>query len=104
MPSETGVEIKSLPLNIATGLYCCPVRILKSASQLPSYPLASIMKRSIESCIYPSKLKLAKVLPVFKSEDELDPNNYWPISLLSIFNRVFEKLIYNRLKSFLDKP
>ena len=41
--------------------------------------------RSIESGIYPSKLKLAKVVPVLKSEDELDPNNYRSISLLSIF-------------------
>ena len=58
--------------------------------------------RSIESGIYPSKLKLAKVVPVFKSEDELDPNNYRSISLLSIFKSVFEKLMYNRLKFFLD--
>ena len=58
---------------------------------------------SIESCIYPSKLKLAKAVPVFKSEDELDPDNYRPISLLSLFNCVFEKLMYNRLKSLLDK-
>ena len=35
--------------------------------------------------------------------DELDPSNYRPISLLSIFNRIFGKLIYNRSKSFLDK-
>ena len=52
------------------------------------------MNRSIESGIYPSKLKLAKAVPVFKSEDDLDSNNYRPISLLSLFNR---------LKSFLDK-
>ena len=37
------------------------------------------------------------------SDDELDPNNYRPISLLSLFNRVFEKLMYNRLKSLIDK-
>ena len=103
LPGEIEVELRSLPLNKATGLYSCPVRILKSASQLLSKPLATIMNRSIESGIYPSKLKLAKVVPVFKSEDELDPNNYRPISLLSLFNRVFEKLMYNRLKSFLDK-
>ena len=47
---------------------------------------------SIESGIYPSKLKFAKVVPVFKSVDELDPDNYRPISLLSLFSRVFEKL------------
>ena len=52
------------------------------------------MNRSIESGIHPLKLKLAKVVPVFKSQDEWDPNNYRPISLLSLFNRVFEKLMY----------
>ena len=46
---------------------------------------------------------LKVIVSVFKSEDELDPNNYRPISLLSMFNRVFEKLKCNRLKSFLDK-
>ena len=61
------------------------------------------MNRSIESDIYPSKLKPTKVVPVLMSDDELDPNNYRPISLLSLFNRVFEKLMYNRLKSLIDK-
>ena len=51
---------------------------------------------------YPSKLKQAKVIPVFKSEDPTDPSNYRPISLLSVFNRIFEKLMYKRLKSFID--
>ena len=58
---------------------------------------------SIESGIYPSKLKLAKFVPVFKSEDELDPDDCRAISLLSLFNCVFAKLMYNRLKSLLDK-
>ena len=77
--------------------------MLKSAGQLLSKPLASIMNKSIENGTYPSKLKLAKVVPVYKNEDELDSNNYRPISLLSIFSRIFEKLMHNRLKSFLDK-
>ena len=52
---------------------------------------------------FPSKLKQAKVIPVYKSDDETDPGNYRPISLLSIFNRIFEKLMYRQLKNFLDK-
>ena len=48
-------------------------------------------------------LKHAKIIPVFKNEDESDPNNYRPISLLSVFNRIFEKITYKRLKSFIDK-
>ena len=49
------------------------------------------------------KLKHAKIIPVFKEGDETDLGNYRPISLLSIFNRIFEKLMYNRLKHFLEK-
>lgn len=61
------------------------------------------MNSPIENGIYPSKLKHAKVIAVFKSEDELDSNNYRPIPLPSIINRIFEKLMCNRSKCFLDK-
>ena len=53
--------------------------------------------------VFPSKLREAKVIPVYRSDDEKEPGNYRPISLLSIFNRIFEKLMYHHLKSFLDK-
>ena len=46
---------------------------------------------------------MAKVIPIFKSDDETDPSNYRPISLLSCFNRIFEKLVFKRLKSFFDE-
>ena len=100
---EVEAEINSLPPNKALGLYSCPVRILKDASQTLSTPLAILLNKSVQSGIYPSKLKHAKIIPVFKNEHESDPNNYRPISLLSVFNRIFEKLMYKRLKSFTDK-
>ena len=53
--------------------------------------------------VFPSNLKQAKVIPVYKSDDETEPENYRPISLLSIFNRIFKKLMYRQLKNFLDK-
>ena len=51
----------------------------------------------------PSELKHAKIIPVFKNEDESDPNNYRPISFLSVLKRIFEKLMYKQLKIFIDK-
>ena len=65
-------------------------------------PLAKILNNSIERGIYPEKLKIAKVVPIFKSDGETDTNNYRPISLLSIFTRIFEKLMHTRLSSYLD--
>ena len=72
----------SLPPNKVLGLYSCPVRILKDACQTLSKPLAILLNKSVQSGIYSSKLKHAKIIPVFKNEDESDPNNYRPISLV----------------------
>ena len=91
-----------LPLNKASGLYPIPTLILESARHIISKPLADIIHISIIMGKYPSKLKQAKAIPVFKSEDPTDPRNYRPISLLSVFNRIFEKLMYKRLKSFIN--
>ena len=102
-PSEIDSEIMTIQLNKAHGLYSFPTRILRSAKHIISQPLSMLINKSIEYGTYPSKLKLAKVIPIYKSGDESDPSNYRPISLLSIFNRIFEKMMYNHLKSFIEK-
>ena len=61
------------------------------------------MNLSIQKGISPLKLKHAKIVPVYKDGDELDPGNYKPISLLSNINRIFEKLVYNRINNFIIK-
>ena len=48
-------------------------------------------------------MKLAKILPIFKSGSRSDVNNYRPISLLSVFSKILEKLMHNRLYSFLEQ-
>ena len=47
-------------------------------------------------------MKLAKILPIFKSDSRSDVNNYKPISLLSAFSKILEKLMHKRLYSFLE--
>ena len=64
--------------------------IIKYVSDIVSLPLASLLNVSFSQGVYPAKLKFSKIVPVFKSGDELDANNYRPISLLSNFNRIFE--------------
>ena len=75
-PCEVEAEINSLPPTKALGLYFCPVRILKDACQVLSKPLVILRNKSVQSGIYPSKLKHAKIIPVFKNEDESHPSNY----------------------------
>ena len=102
-PNEIEKEIMAIPLNKAHGLFSCPVRILRWARLTLSKPLSDLFNMSIQNGTYPSKLKFAKVIPVHKGNDELIPTNYRPISLLSIFNRILEKLVCIRIKNFLDK-
>ena len=52
--------------------------------------------------VFPSVLKTAKVVPVFKKDSKLDYSNYRPISLLSNIEKILEKLMYKRLYTFLN--
>ena len=52
--------------------------------------------------VFPSVLKTAKVVPIFKKDSKLDYSNYCPISLLSNIEKILEKLMYKRLYTFLD--
>ncbi|PFX14284.1 Ankyrin-2 [Stylophora pistillata] len=100
---EIELEIMTLPQNKAHGSYSLPIRILRSAKHVISQPLSIIINKSLECGTYPSKLKLAEVIPIHKNDDESDPSNYRPISLLSVVNRIFENMMYHRLKCFLEK-
>ena len=58
---------------------------------------------SFQRGVSPDKLKIAKILPVFKSDDPSLFSNYRPISILPCLSKVFEKLFYLRLSGFLTK-
>ena len=80
-----------------------PIYILKYNSEILAEPLSKIINLSFEQGIFPDLCKLAKVIPVFKKGDYLECTNYRPISLLSIFSELFEKCVYSRVYSFLEK-
>ena len=67
-----------------------------------SVPLQHIFCKSFSNGIVPNQLKVAKVVPVFKSGSKECMDNYRPISLLSCFSKIIEKIVGNRLTSFLD--
>jgi len=66
-------------------------------------PLHHIFNLSITSGVFPSMLKIAKVLPVYKKGDHSSVGTYRPISLLNTFSKIFESIISERLTHFLVK-
>ena len=58
---------------------------------------------SLSSGVFPEPLKVAHVVPIFKSGDCYISSNYRPISVLPIFSKLFEKVVYNRLIRYIDK-
>ena len=66
-------------------------------------PLSFICNLSFSLGVFPDALKIAKILPVFKCDDNTSFSNYRPISILPCFSKILEKLYYSRLSQFLFK-
>ena len=81
-----------------------PTSLIKAIKGTICMPLTKIINLSISTGIFPDKLKLAEVIPVYKKKgSKADPTNYRPISLLSHFAKIFERVIYNLTLNFFNK-
>ena len=66
-------------------------------------PLLHIFNLSSLSGIYPDRLKIVKVAPIYKAGDSSDLGNYKPISVLPWFSKILKCIIYNRVYMHLQK-
>ena len=100
----------SFKVGKAPGIDGIPVQLIKGSFQFISEPLMHIINLSLQSGIFPDRLKTAKVVPIYKTVVPIyktdDPElfkNYRPISILSNFSKVFERVMYNRLIEFIER-
>ena len=68
-------------------------KIVKEVIEAIAQPLATVFNISLANRLFPDKLKIAKIIPTYKSEDRLITNNYRPISVLPFFSKIFEHLV-----------
>ena len=90
--------------NKASGPNSIPNNILLLVRDYIADPLADIFNLSVSTGIYIDKLKMSKIIPIFKEKgDKCFTKNYRPISLLSNINKIFEKIMHKRVYEFLEE-
>ena len=94
----------NLDLSKASGPNCIPVVVLKNCKPELSYILAELFNKCLKESCFPDCWKVSSAVPVFKNVGERSTaKNYCPVSLLSVVNKVFEKLVNNRFVDHLEK-
>ena len=98
---EVASVIKSFPTK-GCDIKNVPVHIFKQLVDLLSPVISEMFNTSVSLGCFPDCLKIARVVPIFKSGDKLDITNYRPISTLCVMSKIFERLMYRRVNAFLN--
>ena len=100
---EVSEVISNLKNTKSKGSDNIPITLIKNCSVELSSILAYLNNQSFLDGIFPSVLKIAKVIPVHKNDDVCCISNYRPISVLTAFSKVSEKLVCVRLNKYISE-
>ena len=92
LKSKTSIDSDGLDMEIVKRTIDCIVK-----------PLCYIFNLSFQTGTFPNKMKVAKVIPLFKTGDKHSFTNYRPVSLLSQFSKILEKIFVEKLDKFIEK-
>ena len=84
--------VSSLKSSKSSGSDDIAPRVVKECIHLFVEPLCDIINKSLSQGVVPDKLKVAKIVPVYKRDDKKNVLNYRPIALLPIFSKILEKI------------
>ena len=99
-PTELVLIISNLKSSKACGPNSISTSLLIEFSEFLICPLSTIINMSLQEGFFPSLNKEADVCPIHKKKDRTKCENYRPISLLSVFSKIFERVMYARVEKF----
>ena len=95
-------EILGICITKAMGFDDIPPKVIKWAPHLFAPILLVLYNKCLHVGYYPSNMKIARVVPIHKEDDINNVSNYRPISILTQFNRIFERILAKRLMFFFE--
>ena len=101
-PTDIAKTICQLKPKSSAGYDFFSSKVWKEITDSISCSLSKIINQSLCTGIFPSKLKLARVIPLYKKEDGEQFGKYRPISLLSSISKIFEKFAFDQLYDYLS--
>lgn len=100
--NEVKKVIKNLKNKKSVGYDEVPISLLKTAVHEIAEPIAHIINLTFLTGVYPEALKLGYVRAIYKKNEKNKIENYRPITLLSNINKIFEKIVYERIVTYLE--
>ena len=88
---------------MSSDIHDIDMSIVKKVITKISKPFSRICNMPFKNSKFPEKMKVAKVVPIFKGGEKNLFTNYRPVSLLPQFSKVLEKLFHSRLSNFIDR-
>ena len=101
-PEELLQVIKCLK-HSAVGYDELDAQHIKSSSSIILQPLLHVCNLFFTHGVLPDGMKLAKVIPLFKSGNSTKVNKFRPVSILPVLSKILERLLYNRLLKFIEE-
>ena len=99
---EVNKIIQELHSDCSSGHDQIPVKLIKPVRDFVTSPLVHLMNTCITTSIFPELWKLARVCPIPKVPNPLVAKDFRPVSILPILSKIFERVILNRILTFVE--
>ena len=93
-------KIKALKPGKSPGHDGIQDKFLKLAGENLACNLCVLFNTCFDFCVFPTSMKMADICPVYKKPDNLCKDNYRSVNLLTVFSKLFERIVAEQMTAF----